>query len=157
MTNKKAKMFLFIGLIVFFMSAVAVIVPFIQFYYELQHNFPFPNDLNMKSIALDSAILNLVGLYIPVLLVVLSAVRSTYKLLKYEPRGIVRKCYLLSSIISFLACIVFLILVVIDVNTLDISMTAKELMVFLPGFPTLIISFILGSLPVKKYKSDSIS
>lgn len=158
MTNKKAKMFLFIGLIVFFISVVAVINFIMSEIILIKETYP--NSPNIQRTD-DFAILMVIFVFIqiPILFVELSFIRSTYKLLKYNPRGIVKGCYLVSSFLSLFACIwiVLIFIGIIDVGALDISIKIQDLMLFFPGFPTFIISFILGSLPVKKYKSDSIS
>lgn len=155
--NERAKKFLYISMIVFFISIIAIIFSSIREYREIKETFA--NDPQSLVWMLGSIKETFILIFIPYLMVELSFIRSTYKLLKYNPRGIVKGCYLVSSFLSLLACIwiVIIFIGIIDVEALDISMKIKDLMLLLPGFPTFIISFILGSLPVKKYKSDSIS
>lgn len=156
MTNKKAKMFLFIGLIVFFMSVVAVINSNMSEIILIKETYPNNTSIRYTD---DFAFLMMIFVFvhIPILFVELSFIRSTYKLLKYRPKGIIKICYIISSILTFFSCVFFALIFLGAFPELTSLNSDENVIILFSGTPTFIISFILGSLPVKKYKSDSIS
>lgn len=88
----------------------------------------------------------------PSLLVELSCIRSIYRILKYEPKGIVRICWLLSAVLSFSA-FVFQILVFTGVVDLLEGRTNVALLgysLLLTGIPVAIVSFLLCSIHKKQ-------
>ena len=106
-------------------------------------------------------------LIIPGLATMLSSIRSTYKLLKYKPQGKVKRCYLISASLAFLSLVsvglCYIGLIIIDEINIPISIQ-RRLYNFIPTtailfgtlLPSFIISFILGSIPVKRKKKDSV-
>ena len=149
MNSQKSKIFLYISLAFFSITIIGVIVAAIWEYNQVQATFA--DDPRRIKEEISWLIVCLIIFIVPVLAVELSGIRSTYKLLKHEPKGIVKICYLISAIISFSACI-WQALTCLGVTNLvmpilDIKM--QEIILFVPGLPTFIVSFILGSIPIK--------
>ena len=152
MNNKKAKIFLCIGLICFLLTTIGVII-----YNKLEYNRiqeAYTNDWYEIKIQNAMRLLMLCWVIIPGLLVELSGIRSTYKLLKYKPKGDVKICYLISASLAFLAIAVVL-LCYIGGLIIKVSNFFLEIMV-ITMWPSFIISFIIGSIPVKRKKKDSV-
>ena len=149
MNNKKSKVFLYVSLVCFLLTIVGVIIATIWEYYQVQE--AFANDPRRIKEEISWLKICLIIFIVPVLAAGLSGIRSTYKLLKHNPKGIVKICYLISAIISFLACI-WQTLTCLGVTDLVIPISnikTQELILFLPGLPTFIVSFILGSISIK--------
>ena len=86
------------------------------------------------------------------MLVELSCIRSIYRILKYEPKGIIRICWLVSAVLSFSA-FVFQILVFTGVVDLLEGRTNVALLgysLLLTEFPVVIVSFLLCSIHKKQ-------
>lgn len=81
----------------------------------------------------------------PFLLVELSCIRSLYRILKYEPKEIIRICWLFSAVLSFFA-FVFQILV----HTGVLAYMEYETPLILSEFPVAIVSFLLCSIRKKQ-------
>ena len=89
---------------------------------------------------------------IPALLLELSCIRSVYRILKHNPRGAAKICLLISAILS-LSAFVFQVLMfvgVLDFTKDSGSLRLQETVILLTGCPVAIVSFVLGSLPIKK-------
>ena len=160
MNNKKTKMFLCISLICFVLIAIATIISIRLVYYIEEQSLNDPNRPEFGGIIFFIAIYIIM---IPGLATMLSGIRSTYKLLKYKPQGKVKICYLISASLAFLSlvsvglCGIGLIIA----NEINIL---RRLYNFIPSteilfgtlWPSFIISFVLGSIPVKRKKKDSV-
>ena len=155
MNNKKAKIFLCVGLICFLLTTIGVIIYNKLEYDRIQE--AYANDWYEIKIQNAMRLLMLCWVIIPGLLAELSGIRSTYKLLKYKPKGNVKICYLISASLAFLAIAVVLLcfvgVLIINADNFFLSIMVIKMW---PGF---IISFILGSIPVKhrtpKSKSET--
>ena len=151
--NKKAKIFLCIGLICFLLTTIGVIIDNKLEYDRIQE--AYANDWYERKIQNAVMQLMLAWIIIPGLLVELSGIRSTYKLLKYKPKGNVKICYLISASLAFLAIAIVLLcfvgLLIINADNFFLSI------IVITMWPSFIISFILGSIPVKRKKKDNIS
>ena len=163
MNNKKAKIFLLVGLICFVLIAIVIIISIILANYREEQSLAnAPSRPEFGGIIMYIAICIIV---IPGLATMLSGIRSTYKLLKYKPQGKVKICYLISASVAFFALAIVglchLGLIIIDEINIPIL---RRLYNFIPTteilfgtlLPSFIISFILGSIPVKRKKKDSV-
>ena len=152
MNNKKAKIFLCVGLICFLLTTIGVIIYNKLEYDRIQE--AYAND--WYEIKFQNAMMQLMlaWVIIPGLLVELSGIRSTYKLLKYKPKGNVKICYLISASLAFSAIAVVL-LCYIGTLIINVSNFFLSIMV-ITMWPSFIISFVLGSIPVKRKKKDNV-
>ena len=148
MNNKKAKIFLCVGLICFLLTTIGVIICNKLAYDRIQE--AYANDWYERKFQNAMMQLMLCWGIIPGLLVELSGIRSTYKLLKYKPKGDVKICYLISASLAFLAIAVVLLCyiggLIIKVSNFFISI------MIITMWPSFIISFIIGSIPIKHKK-----
>lgn len=144
MKKHKATIFLLISLSALALLAISVIVDMILEYYQIQSDFA--NDVRMANDLTASLVVVAVFFIIPIFAVGFSCIRSVYKILRYEPSGIVKMCYLLSAIISFLAFILQLFWLI---GLVDFKTGIKEIVLFLTEWPIFIISFLLGSISIK--------
>ena len=159
MNNKKAKIFLLVGLICFVLIAIVIIISIrLADYREEQSLANAPNRPEFGGIIMCIAICIII---IPGLATMLSGIRSTYKLLKYKPQGKVKICYLISASVAFLALISVGLcgigLIIAYEIKIKLSNVFIPTMLFASMGPSFIISFILGSIPVKRKKKDNIS
>ena len=165
MNNKKAKIFLCVGLICFVLITVGAIISIrLVYYIEEQSLANTSNRPEFGGIILYIAIYTMI---IPGLATMLSSIRSTYKILKYKLQGKVKICYLISASVAFLTLVsvglCYIGLIIIDEINIPISIK-RQLFSFIPTtailfgtlWPSFIISFILGSIPVKRKKKDSV-
>ena len=144
MKKQKSKIFLYISLAVLALLAVTVITDITLKYYQIQNDFA--NDVRMANDLTVSLIMVAVFFIIPIFIVGLSCIRSVYKILQYEPNGFAKTCYLISAIVSFSA---FLFLLLWLLGWIDFKTGIKELILLLTEWPIIIVSFILGSIPIK--------
>ena len=156
MNNKKAKVFLYVGLICFLLTTVGVIIDTKLGFDRIQE--AFANDPN--SIRFETALMQLflIWVMIPGLAVELSGIRSTYKLLKHKPKGTIKICYLISASLAFLAIafVVLCCLGMLNLDRINPGMNFTFTMVVVTMWPSFIISFILGSIPIKRNKEDNV-
>ena len=134
----------------FALTVIGVIADTICKYYQIQSTFA--NDPRRISEETFWMIFSVVVFVVPVLMVELSGIRSTYKLLKHRPTGPSKICYLISAILSFSAFLwqALMFFRVMSFIMQHFSMKAQDLILLLPGLPVLIVSFILGSMPIKR-------
>ena len=148
MSKKARAIFLSVNFTVFVLSAGIGIMLINKAYYETIHDTVY----RIYDLRLFKAFTYF--LYIPVLINELSWIRSTYKLLKYGPSGIKRVFYIISTVLSFCSVVFFWLVLsgcflsVNDSSWLDFILYAFLLL----GWPVVIVSFILGSIPVRKRK-----
>ena len=157
MNNKKAKIFLLVSLICFVLIIIGAIISIELAIYRDQQDIA-----EFGSVVIYVVICLLIT---PGLATMLSGIRSTYKLLKYKPQGKVKICYVISASVAFFALAIVglchLGLIIIDEINIPIL---RRLYNFIPTteilfgtlLPSFIISFILGSIPVKRKKKDSV-
>lgn len=160
MKTKKYRLFLWIGLTFFALTLVLFLIKPILLYHEFQTtSSPLtPNDDIRFEYDFVIELCAYITFGIPILLLELSCIRNTYRILKHNPYGIAKICWLLSVIISFLAFVFQILLFtgVIDFTKESGSLKFQEIALLLTGLPIFIISFILGSIPVKCKKKDSV-
>ena len=147
---KKEKTFLYTSLVLLTLTIIGVVVDTLWKYQQIQA--AFPNDPRRMSEETSWLIFSVIFLLVPVLAVGLCGIRSTYKLLKHAPKGCVKIFYLISAIVSFSAFIwqTITFLGVTNFMTKNLAMATQDLILILPGLPTLIVVFILGSLPIRR-------
>ena len=153
MRNRKSRVFLGVSLLLFVASVVEELIWLISVYHMLEAEYA--NDSRMMlegQVGLTGTVL--FGL-IPMFLFALSFIRSCYKLLKNQPRGKAKICWILSAILAFsmflLPWLQFHGIVVL--NRLKADLDIYDVMLFF-GFPLLLVSLILGSIPMKEKKPD---
>lgn len=152
MNNKKAKIFLCVSLICFVLIAIVIIISIRLVNYSEELSLANgPSRPEFGGIIMYIAIYTII---IPGLATMLSGIRSTYKLLKYKPKGDVKICYLISASLAFLAIAVMLLCyiggLIIIVSNFFISM------MIITMWPSFIISFVLGSIPINRKKEDNV-
>ncbi len=150
MKNKKSRLFLWISLAFFALTLIAFLICIIITYFQIKAYFPDDPDMVINEFGL--AVFVYMLLMFPSLAVELSCIRSVYKTIKHNPRGIIKVCYLISAILSFSAfALQFLIYVgVIDLVLESGDARIEQAVLFWTEWPVFIVSFALGSLPVKR-------
>ena len=153
MCNRKSRVFLGVSLVLFAASVVEELIRAIGEYrlYEAK----FANDSRMMfeiQIGMTGAV---VFILVPMFLLELSFIRSCYKLLKNQPHGAAKVCWILSAI---LAIPMFLLPWleahgIINLNRIENGIPLADAMLLF-GFPLLLVSLILGSIPMKEKKPD---
>lgn len=144
MKKQKSKIFLYIGFGVLALIAVAVIKDMTLEYYQIQTDFA--DNVCMANDLTASLIIVAVFFIIPIFAVGLSCIRSIYKILRYKPSGTVKTIQLISAIISFLTFTLHLLWLC---GLIDLKTGIKETVLLLTEWPILIVSFILGTIPIK--------
>ena len=153
MRNRKSRVFLGVSLLLFVASVVEELIWLISVYHMLEAEYA--NDSRMMlevQVGLTGTVL--FGL-IPMFLFALSFIRSCYKLLKNQPHGAAKVCWILSAI---LAIPMFLLPWleahgIINLNRIENGIPLADAMLLF-GFPLLLVSLILGSIPMKEKKPD---
>ena len=143
-------MFLMISLAVFVASLIAVVLYYCEAIAELKRILSEVNDTQYR-VGIEEGVFLSFFFTVAVLGAELSFVRSVYKMLKHKPRKWTEICYLASAVLAFLS-VAFYCLVVL--NVFDFASASGRdytgdiyLLTFWPSF---IVSFALGSIPVKK-------
>lgn len=155
MKVKKHQLFFWVGLALFIASLAFYLVGMGLLVREAQtETLPpsYPSDIEQyrqEAVYATFVYIVLVG---PSLLVELSCIRSVYRILKYEPKGIIRICWLFSAVLSFSA-FVFQILVfrgVVDLTSGRTTVSLKVNSLLLTEIPVAIVSFLLCSIRKKQ-------
>ena len=152
MKTKKNRLFLWISLAFFALSLVIFFVKIILLYYEFKTSSALsPGDLIDFEYGFTLELFAYIMFGIPILMLELSCIRSVYRVLKHEPHGAIRICWLISAIVSFSA-FVFQILMftgILDFTKESGSLKLQETILLLTGLPVAIVSLVLGSIPKK--------
>ena len=150
MKSRNHTIFLIISLAVFVVSVIAVTVYYCKAVTELNRILSEVEDTQFR-VGLEEGLVWSIFFTVAVLGAELSFIRSVYKMLKHKPRKLVGICYFISAFFAFLS-IAFYCLVVLKV--FDFASASGHdytgdvyLLTFWPWF---LISFALGSLPVKQ-------
>ena len=153
MCNRKSRVFLCVSLVLFAASVVEVLIRIIGEYrlYEAK----FANDSRMMLEVQYGTTVAVLVVFVPMFLLELSFIRSCYKLLKNQPHGAAKVCWILSAI---LAIPMFLLPWlqdhgIINLNRIENGIPLADAMLLF-GFPLLLMSLILGSIPKKEKKPD---
>lgn len=149
MKVRKHQSFLWISFALFALSFIIFLVKIAVLYNEFKAT---SSTLSPSEYAFGIDLFAYLFFGTPVLLMELSCIRSVYKLLKYEPSGKVKVCYIISAIIALVA-FVFQCLIFFD--AIDFSygpgkVKLQENVLLLTGWPVILVSFILGSIPMNR-------
>jgi uncharacterized protein with PQ loop repeat len=150
MKSKKHTIFLILSLAVFIASVIAVIVYFCEAKAELDAILAENTDTQFR-VGSEMSLFWSMFFTVGVLCTELSFIRSVYKLLKHHPNKRIAFCYLLSALVAVLS-IAFYGLLALNLFDL-VSDTGRSYVgdVYLLTFwPAFIVSFVLGSLPIKQ-------
>ena len=154
MNTKKSRVFLWISLSFFALSLVVFFVKIVLLYYDFKATSSTlsPNDLIHFEYGFVIELFAHILLGIPSLLSELSCIRSVYRILKHQPRDTVRIRLLISALLSFFA---FVFQVLMFVGVLDFtkdsgSLKLQETVLLLTGWPVVIVTFVLGTIPIKQ-------
>ena len=155
MKSRKHTMFLMISLAVFVASVIAVIVYYCEAVTELNRILSEVTD-TQERVGLEEGVFWSFFFTIAVLGAELSFIRSVYKMLKHQPRKWIGICYLVSAVLAVLS-VAFYCLVVLKVfNFASVSGRDYTGDIYLFTFwPSFIVSFILGSIPIKQVDQNS--
>ena len=155
MKSKKHTIFLIISLAIFMASVIAAIVYFCEAKAELDRLLSEDNDTLFR-VGLELSLFFGVFFTIGVLGTKLSFIRSVYKMLKYKLNKWCRICYIISAFIAALA-VAFYCLSVLKIFNF-VSDTGGDYTADIYLFtlwPSFIVSFILGSIPIKQVDQNS--
>ncbi|MBE6550415.1 MAG: hypothetical protein E7670_08325 [Ruminococcaceae bacterium] len=149
MNNKKCNSFLWISLAFSIISTIFIISMLIVSYNQAISNININNDTQLR-VGYEESLIFTIFVILSSFVLELSCIRSIYKILKHKPIGYVKICYIISSLLAFLV-IVFIHLVLFGSIHLASSSgrdyTADVLL--LTPWSSFIVSFVLGSIPVK--------
>ena len=154
MSTKKSRLFLWISLSLFALSLVAFFVMIALLYgdFKATSSTLSPNDLVHFEYGFVIELFAYVLFGMSALLLELSGIRSVYRILKHRPHGAVKICLLIAAILSFSA-FVFQVLMftgVLDFTQDSGSLKLQQTVLLLTGLPVVLVSFVLGSIPVKQ-------
>ena len=143
MRNRKSRVFLGVSLLLFVASVVEELIWLISVYHMLEAEYA--NDSRMMleiQVGMTGAV---VFILVPMFLLELSFIRSCYKLLKNQPHGAAKVCWILSAI---LAIPMFLLPWleahgIINLNRIENGIPLADAMLLF-GFPLLLVSLIFG-------------
>ena len=153
----KKRLFLIVSLTILLLYVICVISNEVI---ELEKTkIEHPNNED-NIVSLSFVIMTAINIFVafPALLSELSCTRSIYKILKFNPRKPIKICYIISASLAFLA-FAFTVLYGLKLVTLDWikpGMNFTFTILVLTMWPSFIISFVLGSIPIKRKKKDSV-
>lgn len=144
--QKKSKLFLWISFAVFSLSVIAILLNLIASYCEIKSAFPNDNVqvINEFGLTLILAII----LMCPFLGSELSLIRSVYKILKHNLNGSVKVCYVISSVLAFLAVVLQCLVLagLISFGDVESEQNFTVYILLFTEWPLFVSSFILGSI-----------
>jgi hypothetical protein len=147
MNSKKLRLFLLAGFAFFAFLVIATFWNIISEYYRLQAEYP--NDIEaQRNFGFGTCVFMLLAF--PLWGAELSFIRSVYKILKHKPQGYVQICYTISACIAVFMLILFCLAMtgaLTFVHKGGYNNTAEVML--LTGWIGFILSFILGSIPIK--------
>lgn len=154
MNNKKSRLFLRISLAVFALTLILFFVKMAVGYSEFKTTSSnlSPNDLIQFEYAFVIELFAYLFFGTPALLLEICGIRSVYRILKHQPRGGAKICLLIAAILSFSAFVFQALMFagVLDFSQDSGSLKLQETVLLLTGLPVVIVSFVLGSIPVKQ-------
>ena len=154
MNNKKSRLFLRISLAVFALTLILFFVKMAVGYSEFKATSSnlSSNDLIQFEYAFVIELFAYLFFGTPALLLEICGIRSVYRILKHQPRGGAKICWLISAILSFSAFVFLMLLLtgVLDLVNDSGSLKLQQTVLLLTGWPVVIVSFVLGSMPVKQ-------
>lgn len=154
MSTKKSRLFLWISLSLFALSLIAFFVKIALLYgdFKATSSTLSPNDLIHFQYAFVIELFAYVLFGMSTLLLELFGIRSVYRILKHRPRGAAKICLLIAAILSFSAFVFQALMFagVLDFTQDSGSLKLQETVLLLTGLPVVLVSFVLGSIPVKQ-------
>lgn len=151
---KKASVVLWVGLAFFSLSLIIYLVRIasvIDNYHALIPTLS-SNDQNHFSFAFMIELFAYVFFGAPALLSELSCTRSIYKILRHNPHGGVKVCYIISAVVALAAfifqCLIFFAIIVIP--PLNGSVALLDYVLLFTTWPPFLLSFVLGSVSSKR-------
>ena len=153
MCNRKSRVFLGVSLVLFVASVVEELIRLISVYHMLEAEYA--NDSRMMLEIQYGATVAVLVVFTPMFLLELSFIRSCYKLLKNQPQGATKVCWILSAILAFPMFLLPWLQYhgIIDLNRIENEIPFADAMLLF-GFPILLVTWILGSIPMKEKKPD---
>ena len=153
MCNRKSRVFLGVSLALFAASVVEVLIRAIREYHVLEAECG--NDSRMMLEVQYGTTVAVLVVFVPMFLLELSFIRSCYKLLKNQPHGAAKVCWILSAILAFSMFLLPWLQFhgIVDLNRIENGIPFDDAMLLF-GFPLLLVSLILGSIPMKEKKPD---
>ena len=147
---KKNKLFLSISFAIFSLSVIAILLNLIASYCEIRNAFPNDNIQVMNEFGL-TLILAII-LMCPFLGSELSLIRSVYKILKHNPNGNVKVCYIISSVLAFLAIVLQCLVSagLMNFGNVESGQNFTVYILLFTEWPLFVLSFILGSICHKR-------
>ena len=153
MCNRKSRVFLGVSLVLFAASVVEELIRIIGAYRWCAAEIA--NDSEMMLTLQVDVTGTVVFMIVPMVLFELSFIRSCYKLLKKQPQGAAKVCWILSAVLAFLMFLLLWLqlhgIVALDQLKTKISFISA-LLLFV--FPILLVTWIFGSIPMKEKKPD---
>ena len=149
MKSKKHTIFLIISLAVFMVSVIIAIVYCCEAKEELDRILSGVTDTQLR-VGLELSLFWSMFFAVGVLGTELSFIRSVYKMLKHKPNKWVRICYIISAFWAVLS-VAFYCLVTQKMFNF-VSANGRDYIgdiCFFALWPSFILSFVLGSIPIK--------
>ena len=149
MKSKKHTIFLIISFAVFMASVIIVIVYYCKAKAELDSILSEVTDTQLR-VGLELSLFWSIFFTVGVLGTELSFIRSVYKILKYKPNKWVRICYIISTFWAVFAVAFYCFAILKMFNFVSANgrdYTGDIYLVTL--WPSFIVSFILGSIPIR--------
>ncbi len=154
MNSKKTRLFLWISLSFVALSFVTLLVKIALLYCEFKATSSTlsPNDLIHFEYGFVLELFAYVLFGMSALLLELCGIWSIYRILKLQPRNAAKICLLISAILSFSAFAFQALMLsgVLNFTADSGSVKLQEILLLLTGLPIAIVSFVLGSIPVKQ-------
>ena len=147
--HKKSKLFLWMSFAIFALSVIAILLSVIASYSKIKTTFSNDNAQVMNEFGLTLFLS--VWAICPFLGSELSWIRSIYKILKYEPQGCVKKCYIISSALAVFAVVLQCLVStgLINPGNIDSGQNFTVYILLFVEWPLFVLSFILGSIRQK--------
>ena len=148
MRQKKCRWFLLISFVFFAWTAIEFVMLLFKTYLQIQADFP--NDPSKVKVQFCIQLIFAIILLVPGIVSELSFIRSSYKMLKHEPKGGIKVCYMISALLAlFLVIFLWIILVRIVFFPKPGGENDTMNLLLVTGWPSFLLSFVLGSLPIK--------
>ena len=147
--QRKCRCLLSVGFTFFALSTIYVLYILTVTHLDVQAKYP--NDSISAVNEFGFLVFVVIGCIVPVLAQELSFIRSTYKMLKHEPEDGVKVCYMISVLLALLMFILpcLVLFGVINFSFLHEHQDNTWDILLLTGWPCFLLSFILGSVPIK--------
>ena len=150
MKGKKHTIFLIISLAVFFVSVIVAIVYCCEVKAHIDEILSEITDTQLRA-GLELSLFWSMFFVVSVFGAELSFIRSVYKILKYKPNKWRRICYIISASLAVLSVAFYCLVVLKTFNF--VSANGRDYtgdICLFTLWPSFILSFVLGSIPVKR-------